>query len=103
MKTQKELDYEFEQGIIKEVIEKIDDFEIILDEEMLVEVRWLREWIDDNLEKPLKYQKVLYAHGYPRSVENGFLDKLVSCSGNFVFIKNYPSHPYPFFQFMIIL
>ena len=85
MKTQKELDYEFEQGIIKEVIEKIDDFEIILDEEMLVEVRWLREWIDDNLEKPLKYQKVLYAHGYPRSVENGFLDKLVSCSGNFVF------------------
>jgi len=101
MKTKKECDEEFEQGIIKEVIEKIDDFDIILDEEMLVEARWLREWIDDNLEKPEKYNRILYAHGYPRSVENGFLDKIVSCSGNFDFSLHI--NPYPIEQMMVIL
>jgi type IV secretory pathway VirB4 component len=29
------------------------------------------------------FHRVIYAHGYPRMVESGFLDKLVSCSGNF--------------------
>jgi len=32
-----------------------------------------------------KYQRVIYAHGYPRMVESGFLDKIVSTSGNFDF------------------
>jgi len=39
----------------------------------------------DYLEIDGKFHKVIYAHGYPRSVEKGFLDKLVSCSGNFDF------------------
>lgn len=29
------------------------------------------------------YSRVIYAHGYPRSVEAGFLDKIVSSLGNF--------------------
>ena len=29
------------------------------------------------------YNKILYAHGYPRSVESGFLDKIVSSLGDF--------------------
>jgi len=39
----------------------------------------------DFLEIDGKFHKIIYAHGYPRSVEKGFLDKLVSCSGNFDF------------------
>jgi len=35
--------------------------------------------IDDNL------HRIIYAHSYPRSVETGFLDKLISCPGNFNF------------------
>jgi len=30
-----------------------------------------------------KFNKILYAHGYPRSVEQGFLDKIVSLLGDF--------------------
>ena len=29
------------------------------------------------------YTKILYAHGYPRNVEMGFLDKVVSLQGDF--------------------
>jgi hypothetical protein len=29
------------------------------------------------------FHRIIYAYGYPRMVESGFLDKLVSCSGNF--------------------
>ncbi|MFH0711552.1 MAG: DUF87 domain-containing protein [archaeon] len=39
----------------------------------------------DFLEIDGKFHKIIYAHGYPRSVDKGFLDKLVSCSGNFDF------------------
>jgi conjugal transfer ATP-binding protein TraC len=39
----------------------------------------------DYLEIDRKFHKIIYAHGYPRSVEKGFLDRLVSCSGNFDF------------------
>ncbi|MFA5061397.1 MAG: DUF87 domain-containing protein [Candidatus Pacearchaeota archaeon] len=39
----------------------------------------------DYLEIDGKFHKVIYAHGYPRSVEKGFLDRLISCSGNFDF------------------
>jgi len=34
-------------------------------------------------EKSWEYHRVIYAHGYPRVVEAGFLDRIVSCSGNF--------------------
>ncbi len=34
-------------------------------------------------DKDFKFQKIIYAYGYPRSVEAGFLDKLISSSGNF--------------------
>lgn len=30
-----------------------------------------------------KYSRVIYAHGYPRTVESGFLDKIISSQGNF--------------------
>jgi len=39
------------------------------------------------------YNRVIYAHGYPRSVEAGFLDKIVSSLGNFdisLHINPYP-------------
>ncbi|NPE26708.1 DUF87 domain-containing protein [Methanococcoides sp. SA1] len=39
----------------------------------------------DHLELDNKFHKTIYAHGYPRRVENGFLDRLISCSGNFNF------------------
>jgi conjugal transfer ATP-binding protein TraC len=39
----------------------------------------------DFLEIDGKFHKIIYAYGYPRSVEKGFLDKLISCSGNFDF------------------
>ena len=39
-----------------------------------------------------KFHKIVYAYGYPRSVENGFLDKLVSCSGNFDFSLHINPH-----------
>ena len=31
------------------------------------------------------YQRIIYAHGYPRLVEQGFLDKVVSATGDFDF------------------
>ncbi|MBT6820107.1 DUF87 domain-containing protein [archaeon] len=39
-----------------------------------------------------KFHKIIYAYGYPRSVENGFLDKLVSCSGDFDFSLHINPH-----------
>ena len=39
------------------------------------------------------YNRIVYAHGYPRSVEAGFLDKIVSSSGDFdlsIHINPYP-------------
>ncbi|MBR9702215.1 DUF87 domain-containing protein [Candidatus Pacearchaeota archaeon] len=39
----------------------------------------------DYLQLDDKFYKTIYAHGYPRAVENGFLDRLISCSGNFNF------------------
>jgi len=44
--------------------------------------------IDDKL-----LTRVIFAHGYPRVVEAGFLDRIVSCSGNFdlsIHIEPYP-------------
>jgi len=37
--------------------------------------------------------RVIYAHGYPRIVEAGFLDRIVSCSGNFDLSMH--MEPYP--------
>ncbi len=40
--------------------------------------------IDKNPQaKEWEFHRIIYAYGYPRMVESGFLDKLVSCSGNF--------------------
>ena len=39
-----------------------------------------------------KFHKIIYAYGYPRSVENGFLDRLVSCSGDFDFSLHINPH-----------
>jgi len=46
----------------------------------------------DYLDVDGKFHKIIYAYGYPRSVENGFLDKLVSCSGNFDFSLHINPH-----------
>lgn len=37
----------------------------------------------NKLEIDSVFQRVIYAYGYPRSVEAGFLDKIISSSGNF--------------------
>lgn len=37
----------------------------------------------DHIEIDGIFHRIIYAYGYPRMVESGFLDKLVSCSGNF--------------------
>jgi type IV secretory pathway VirB4 component len=54
-----------------------DFFEDILFEKL--------DWEEDKRFQGRKFHKIIYAHGYPRSVENGFLDKIVSCSGDFDF------------------
>ncbi|MFA4960261.1 MAG: DUF87 domain-containing protein [Candidatus Pacearchaeota archaeon] len=53
------------------------------------------------LKRSRTFHKIIYAHGYPRSVEKGFLDKLVSCSGNFDFSLHI--QPQSIEQTMIIL
>ncbi len=35
------------------------------------------------LDLDYKFQRIIYAYGYPRAVEAGFLDKIISSSGNF--------------------
>ncbi len=47
------------------------------------------------------FNKVIVAHGYPRSVESGFLDRIVSCLGNFDFSIHI--EPYPIETMMINL
>jgi conjugal transfer ATP-binding protein TraC len=37
----------------------------------------------DTLKIDKSLNRVVYAHGYPRIVESGFLDRMVSCQGNF--------------------
>jgi len=55
----------------------------------------------DYLDVDGKFHKIIYAYGYPRSVENGFLDKLVSCSGDFDFSLHI--NPHQIEQTLIIL
>jgi len=55
----------------------------------------------DFLEIDGKFHKIIYAHGYPRLVEKGFLDRLVSCSGNFDFSLHID--PQPIEQTLILL
>ncbi|MEK6909263.1 MAG: DUF87 domain-containing protein [Nanoarchaeota archaeon] len=38
--------------------------------------------ITDGIKEPI-FSRTIYAHGYPRSVETGFLDKIISTMGNF--------------------
>ena len=40
-----------------------------------------------------KFHRIIYAYGYPRIVEEGFLDRLVSCSGNFDFSLHITPQP----------
>lgn len=47
----------------------------------------------DHLEINKKYYRIVHAHGYPRNVETGFLDRIVSSLGDFdlsMHIKPYP-------------
>jgi conjugal transfer ATP-binding protein TraC len=37
----------------------------------------------DFLKIDKKFYRIVYAYGYPRKVESGFLDKIISCAGNF--------------------
>jgi conjugal transfer ATP-binding protein TraC len=55
----------------------------------------------DHIQLDNKFYKIIYAHGYPRTVENGFLDRLISCQGNF----NFSIHidPQPLEQTLISL
>ena len=38
--------------------------------------------ITDGIKEPV-FNRTIYVHGYPRSVETGFLDKIISTMGNF--------------------
>ncbi|MCA9487803.1 MAG: DUF87 domain-containing protein [Nanoarchaeota archaeon] len=55
----------------------------------------------DYLEFEEKFHKIIYAHGYPRSVEKGFLDRLISCSGNFDFSLHI--NPQPLEKTLVLL
>jgi len=39
----------------------------------------------DHVQVDDKFHRTIYAYGYPRVVESGFLDKIISCPGNFNF------------------
>ena len=69
--------YRLKDNQLKQVFSKIFDSNEELPNKILNNPEYLK--IDN------KYHKIIYAHGYPRSVEKGFLDKLISCSGNFNF------------------
>lgn len=65
-----------------------DHLQAFLDRFFLEEKGGLPKKIDnspDFLKIGKKFHRVVYAHGYPRMVQTGFLDKLVSCSGDFDF------------------
>jgi len=47
----------------------------------------------DFLEVDKKFHRIIYAYGYPRTVEEGFLDRLVSCSGDFNFVLHINPQP----------
>jgi len=57
--------------------------------------------VEGENEENQKFHKIIYAYGYPRKVENGFLDRLVSCSGNFDF--SLQINPHPIEQTLILL
>jgi len=48
-------------------------------------VAFLKKRLEKEIKKSRTFHRTIYAYGYPRKVESGFLDKLVSCSGNFDF------------------
>jgi len=56
----------------------------------------LPSYIDNypkHIETNKRFYRIIYAHGYPRMVEPGFLDRIVSSSGDFdlsIHIKPYP-------------
>ena len=65
-----------------------DDFEIIFRQifdsgnNISILPREIKNNID-YLEIDKKFYRTIYAYGYPRKVETGFLDKIISCAGNF--------------------
>lgn len=47
----------------------------------------------DYLKIDKKFYRIIYAYGYPRKVEMGFLDKIISCAGNFnISLQIHPSN-----------
>jgi len=48
-------------------------------------VAFLKKRLEKTFKENQTFHRTIYAYGYPRKVETGFLDKLVSCSGNFDF------------------
>jgi len=69
--------------IVKEV-ESDEDYKKRIEEETKKQQDNKSHKFDKNkLDKLYTFHRIIYAYGYPRMVESGFLDKLVSCSGNF--------------------
>jgi len=48
---------------------------------------------EEKKEEPANLNRVIFAHGYPRIVDAGFLDRIVSCPGNFDLSMH--MEPYP--------
>ncbi|MFH1238390.1 MAG: DUF87 domain-containing protein, partial [archaeon] len=104
----------FDKNKFPEKIKNSPDF-LTIDEEYIKKKtpEELREWVNKSfndqdkenfIEKNnqnRKFHKIIYAYGYPRKVETGFLDRLVSCSGNFDFSLHI--HPHPIEQTLILL
>jgi len=79
---------QIEEMTLHEIIERLGNLERGFGDYLLGEVNELIEKYIHNK----SFHKIIYAYGYPRSVENGFLDKLVSCSGNFDFSLHINPH-----------
>jgi hypothetical protein len=53
----------------------------------------VKELKDKKTKKEIQYQRIIYASGYPRYVESGFLDRIISSLGDFdlsIHINPYP-------------
>jgi type IV secretory pathway VirB4 component len=69
--------------VVKE-FESDEEYNKRIETETIAHVKNKKNKIDKSWhEKIVEFHRIIYAHGYPRMVESGFLDKLVSCAGNF--------------------
>jgi len=89
-KNERQFKNQIEERALTKIIENQIEFTGISSEYHPNEMKELNEEFKERINK--KFHRIIHAHGYPRSVENGFLDRLVSCSGNFNFSLHINPH-----------